>query len=76
MPGVGAQSWTATEVGREPEQRQPVKNKRRGNFQGERPPELRLRVWGHSMETLAHGGQGGLCRVDDGSKGGRGVGKT
>lgn len=46
MPGVGAQSWTATEVGREPEQRQPVKNKRRGNFQGERPPELRLRVWG------------------------------
>lgn len=58
------------------ERRQPVKTRGRGSSQGGRPPELRVRVLGDSMETLAHGGQGRLYRVDDSSKGGGGVGKT
>lgn len=58
------------------DRRQLVKTRGRGTSQGEKPPELRVRLLLDSMETLAHGGQGRLYRVDNSSKGGGGVGKT
>lgn len=58
------------------DRRQPVKTRGRGSSQGEKPPELRVRVSVDSMEILAHGGQGRLYRVDNSSKEGGKVGKT